>query len=66
MKDNWISVKDRLPKTETEVLFYNKKYDYVTHGKFYEIQKIFDYDQDYDHLIEVSHWMPMPEKPTED
>ena len=54
----WISVKDRLPKPNENVLVYCKEY-----GIYVDIHMsggIFGYSMD-----SVTHWMPLPEPPEE-
>ncbi len=67
----WISVKDRLPKRETEVLGYFK------HGKIYVVAQCSwrdnicnewhfspaSYDPDSAEFEELTHWMPLPNPP---
>ena len=58
-KRKWISVKDRLPKPNENVLVYCKEY-----GIYVDIHMsggIFGYSMD-----SVTHWMPLPEPPKED
>lgn len=66
---NWISVKERLPKTYVSVLVYipnEKPFPTVREG-FYAGDKkgwyAFCHDEKHD---DVTHWMPMPEPPEED
>lgn len=63
--NNWISVKDRLPEAEKEVLvlvirkYYGGDYKLITTA-IYEDGKVSTEDD------EVTHWMPLPEIPEED
>lgn len=63
---NWISVKDRLPEKNQNVLVYQKggvhggneiDIEYLQGDGFWADQGI---------MSEISHWMPLPEKPKED
>ncbi|MDD6642708.1 MAG: DUF551 domain-containing protein [Firmicutes bacterium] len=62
MRDQWISVKDRLPETEDEVLVLtmskngniNVDKGYFANGRFVHRGR-----------AEVTHWMPLPEPPEE-
>lgn len=55
----WISVEDRLPEPESDVLLYSD--GRVTHGHYSEWLKTFTA-----HALEVprvTHWTPLPEPP---
>lgn len=56
--NEWISVKDRLPKEEEEVLTFGS-YGYVVG---YYSSEVYDWQTTYG---EVTHWMPLPDKPKE-
>lgn len=65
LKMEWISVKDRFPE-EVYCIVYGTTYDpesiviqamYKGNGQF-----VFG---EYDHHIEVTHWMPLPSPPEE-
>jgi len=58
--DNWISVKDRLPKIECEVLVYSK--ENLIQIVSYNIRNdlFINYELIYD---DVTHWMPLPKPP---
>jgi len=65
----WISVDDRLPTFNQDVLVYNEKHDEfdiasVSNG-FEENQVIWIEPREYC-MIRVTHWMPLPEKPGEE
>lgn len=61
--NQWISVKDRLPETEDEVLVLtiskngniNVDKGYFTNGRFVHRGR-----------AEITHWMPLPEPPDEE
>lgn len=56
--NGWISVKDRLPEEKEHVLIWIKDLciiiDWIVNGKWVVSDEI------------VTHWMPLPEPPTED
>ncbi len=63
----WIRVEDRMPEDRDDVIAY---------GKYYETDRpevasawfkggLFIRNEDGDHLIDVTHWQPMPEPPAE-
>lgn len=57
----WISVKDRLPEDEEEVLIYEVGEMYIA---TYTIKLFFtDYNEDNVAIHHPSHWMPLPEPP---
>jgi len=58
LRQGWIPVAERLPEVGVSVLVYFREAwiaRLAPNGKFYE-------DMD-DSLIQVSHWMPLPEPP---
>lgn len=67
--NEWISVKDRLPEAETEVLVY--------HGSAYnQVCNVYVYlggnewmdgycNKGYTKDEDITHWMPLPASPTE-
>lgn len=60
----WISAKDKLPKHEENVLLYFGKFMGV--GYYDEAdQSFYDAADDYE-LVNVTHWMPLPEPPKEE
>ena len=61
----WISVKDRLPKSRFVVLAYEKPLNTINMS-FYEknSESWIDCDSGY-YLNSVTHWMPLPEPPKE-
>lgn len=63
----WISVKDRLPETDDEVLMYTSWGGYYI-GRYsyhepdvWSSEEIYAYDDG-----EISYWMPLPEPPKEE
>lgn len=65
----WISVKDRLPPRYKKILVVNG-HGYVNISAFV---KEFDgewtwlgLDGKYNHINDITHWMPLPEPPKED
>jgi len=52
----WISVEDRLPEQDVDVLFYWK-------GDGCQIDCIEDADNPLDWAYEPTHWMPLPSPP---
>jgi hypothetical protein len=59
----WISIKDRLPEFNKNVLFYGK--DKVLRiGALYRHSHKFISDGDKFYVSDVPHWMPLPELPT--
>ncbi|KKK78220.1 hypothetical protein LCGC14_2845770 [marine sediment metagenome] len=63
MNDEWISVKDRLPKNDDEVLVYHKSKNIDDIGTAYFKIDMWHWD-DYTILENVSHWQPLPPPPT--
>lgn len=61
-EDKWISVEDRLPENETNVLCYGKGDRYFTAHHY---EKGFFIDADAEELDNenVTHWMPLPQQP---
>lgn len=79
----WISVKDRLPELEEQVLVYGrasmqsirlvqpavlkKNYSYQYNPLAWEFEwegfDIIGHDGEVDDVLEVTHWMPLPEPP---
>ena len=58
----WISVKDRLPKHEENVLLCFGKFMGV--GYYDEVdQSFYDAEDDYRFVDDVTHWMPLPSPP---
>jgi hypothetical protein len=58
LKMKWISVKDRLPEENKEVLFY--VFGEIIHGKLNKQYGIINLDFG---KIKASYWMPLPEAP---
>lgn len=87
---DWISVKDRLPEEEQDVLMYTSEIEiygrhkekkhlqhdiyrgYYEDGQWltsycYGCEYIYKMNEKYpNELIEVTHWMPLPEPPKEE
>lgn len=61
----WISVKDRLPEEQKEVLIYLPEYDSVEMASLFTIPSMnlreWVQNEDAYMLDEVSYWMPLPE-----
>jgi hypothetical protein len=72
-QDAWISVDDRLPESQVEVVFYAKPFEWFTgmftpKGFFGREKHTFEYhqhwgDDGYHEIENVTHWMPLPEPP---
>ena len=61
-----ISVNDRLPEENIEVLAYDGKYNYFFIGEYCK-EDDFDYWRDEEYILrKVSYWMPLPKIPKED
>lgn len=58
----WVSVKDRLPKEGECVIVYDTRVDYIG---MWEFSGVAWYNDDYNPLgiDEVTHWMPAPQPP---
>lgn len=70
-KPRWISVKDRLPETRTEVLVYiQPKDDKQPHPAFISLDFLesggYWTEATQPWQYEVTHWMPLPEPPKEE
>lgn len=65
----WVSVKDRLPEVQKEVLIYLPEYDSVEIAALFTIPSMnlreWAQNEDAYMLDEVSYWMPLPEPPKE-
>ena len=66
----WVSVKDRLPEEQKEVLIYLPEYDSVEMAALFTIPSMnlreWEQNEGAYMLDEVSYWMPLPEPPEED
>ena len=58
-KQEWISVKDRLPEYENQVLTYRGESGIIVERMFPGAT----WDFDYDIIDAVTHWMPLPQPP---
>lgn len=62
---DWISVKDRFPPNDTEVLCFDGNYmrvmEYWQDDPITGIPKFFDGDR----FTSITHWMPLPNPPKE-
>lgn len=63
----WISVEDRLPDDEEEVLLYDRVFRFYELGKYHKRSKVLDphwtiYGNTYP-ISSYTHWMPLPEPP---
>ena len=64
---DWISVKDRVPEPDQDVLVYNPK-DGINLGEF-DPDQVSEYDSGWTTFYEwaptmsPTHWMPLPEPP---
>lgn len=65
----WISIKDRLPDDNTDVLIFTKFDDETRHDTPYVRQAKYKekcwYDVDVNTASGITHWMPLPELPKE-
>ena len=60
MKTEWISVKDQLPDDADLVLVYSERSGVRTDYYYNDEWEYYDRNQ-----IEITHWMPLPEPPTQ-
>ena len=63
---HWISVKDRLPEDDGEVLACNGNDVFIAHceGDYWAVYLLNTEDDCYEqHVVKVTHWMPLPEPP---
>jgi len=67
----WISVKDRLPEPETEVLIYEPEFIQVSlysftgpYGRKQKIPVFNDNDDEQPSTFFPTHWMPLPSPPS--
>lgn len=63
----WINVKERLPNEKEYVLLYDRQVDLVFEGKLLPSNFFYSdrsgYTKDLDDNCDITHWMPLPEKP---
>jgi hypothetical protein len=64
-EDQWISVKDRLPEIEKEILYTDSKYNEIYLGIMSLDDELNPYFTHYDFLEDkgITHWMPLPNLP---
>jgi hypothetical protein len=62
---NWISVKERLPKDNIQVLMYDVVNDEVYIGRYLYSQPSFPVFGSFGRgrTFDITHWMPLPEPP---
>lgn len=58
----WIPVTDRLPQDDEDVLVW---VDGTHRDMAYRDEGVW-YDEEHNHLKNITHWMPLPEPPKED
>lgn len=58
----WISVKDKMPDENEWIYLGNSNYQLVTWGVFLN-GKFVNPDLNYFEILDVTHWMPLPEPP---
>lgn len=63
----WISVEERLPPNEEEVLAFcdGAAGSFLIIGMYDEIMDAWTETWSHDYLYSVTHWMPLPEPPRE-
>ena len=74
-QQNWVSVKDRLPENNEEVLVWYEYFRYGEYNCLYQTWGIGEYFKNYNswmidhstggHKLRVIAWMPLPEPPKE-
>lgn len=62
----WISVKDRLPENGKIVLAYSKEKGVTFTHRLWFHQTDRPFVIEYEGMVKVTHWMPLPEPPKED
>lgn len=63
MENNWISVSDRLPDSEKDVLVYTSNGSFDIGFYSLHFKKWINYDDDFNiEVLKVTHWQPL-EKP---
>lgn len=62
MENQWISVKDELPKEEEQYLLLTSEIGYYRIGEYdSDLEMFIDLD---DYPIDAEYWMPLPKPPT--
>lgn len=59
----WISVDDRLPERDTDVLVFGEHMNTQVGFLFSSNELWFLTLMDMDEIVDVTHWMPLPEPP---
>lgn len=61
--NNWISVKDRLPEDDKDVLVYNSRSKEIIMASYNSNYEEWDNLYDYLPVDAITHWQPLPELP---
>lgn len=61
--NNWISVKDRLPEDDKDVLVYNSRSKEIIMASYNSNCEEWDNLYDYLPINEITYWQPLPELP---
>ena len=61
--NEWISVKDRLPKAHQAVLTFSDTSDVIIGRRFSGKKWHFPYFEQDHPILRVTHWMPLPNPP---
>lgn len=66
-QNEWVSVDERLPDNNTQVLMWSAKWNIAEAGSYYN-KNFWVYSEIGDGYIadDITHWMPLPERPKED
>lgn len=59
----WISVKDRLPEEDTDVLIFSRKFKICTIGRCMKSSWGRWWTTNHAGCANITHWMPLPEPP---
>ena len=60
---NWISVKERLPDKDQEVLFFDAQMENIELGEFAGKEWHPSWADTYINAKHITHWMPLPDPP---
>jgi len=67
---DWINVKDRLPKEDTDVWVVNIKYGVAIlraiYNKYYDVFVLYNPKDIETITLDITHWIEIPELPNED